>query len=828
MSLPNNPRAKCWGWFKLIPGDAKNVECAFKSCKEHIPYVEGDTTSTRKMNEHVKKIHNLDTEKDSPPIPSSTPTLQSMWNGKQPTSLTDSEKMENIAKFFAVHSIPRSIFGSPTYQSAHSESIPAGMHRVKNLESAMDTLYKKQCQELTGELIDRLSTMETDAWKSFSKEWVSFIINGRFWKTIQQKDREFKNIVIKMLEDNIELLQKETGTILIAAVSDNCNKITLPLFEVCSKKGILCLRCSPHSMNLVLQDLWNEDPDLTSLNKKIVAITRMLMSNKKYAEVFYKHQLDWIATFPIGKRPNVRKLLKAAAARWSSRSTCWERFLELAGVIQKTLSDLKLTWKNVAEYVENATKMLREDILDAKTRRNLETEAVKEKEEISKMFELEDDEDDEEELTPVDPSNKGYLELSTQEIDLIHNLYHGVIRQQNAWVLTMQNQNFSLFELSVLWKKIKEHCIDVEKWNEHIHAPLKKEVDPDGNKQEIQGIWLNFATLLQSRSFQFNDLSISLIEHFDPKFKGVYSFENHSEEAKNLLDFEQEGSTATTSASSQSPSDSEKSNQDLHSIGVLLTHRILSLRDGLKLELSDVRKQLRVEYMHYMSKTYVRPKDFDKCTLQEFWKYQTCFPDIKANEEKSTNAMPYLATFVLAIMGATAANVGVERSFKCQKFVLTAERNRLSEYKTNQEMMIRFNHFSDSREEKSRERIGNVLKKGFKSKYSEQEIQAIDAKIDEKEEKRVEEKKKKKTHPKKSQPPSTHKASETEKKSKKYKNLDSLGKRQSTFDLVPRPKIQDDDETDDDYNEVPDEPPKKKKKKDKAPVEVAATEEEEE
>ena len=106
-----------------------------------------------------------------------------------------------------------------------------------------------------------------------------------------------------------------------------------------------------------------------------------------------------------------------------------------------------------------------------------------------------------------------------------------------------------------------------------------------------------------------------------------------------------------------------------HSIGVLLTHRILSLRDGLKLELSDVRKQLRVEYMHYMSKTYVRPKDFDKCTLQEFWKYQTCFPDIKANEEKSTNAMPYLATFFLAIMGATAANVGVERSFICQKFI---------------------------------------------------------------------------------------------------------------------------------------------------------------
>ena len=159
---------------------------------------------------------------------------------------------------------------------------------------------------------------------------------------------------------------------------------------------------------------------------------------------------------------------------------------------------------------------------------------------------------------------------------------------------------------------------------------------------------------------------------------------------------------------------------------------------------------------------------------------------------------------------------------------MTAERNRLSEYKTNQEMMIRFNHFSDSREEKSRERFGNVLKKGYKSKYSEQEIQAIDAKIDEKEEKRVEEKNKKKTHPKKSQPPSTQKASETEKKSKKYKNLDSLGKRQSTFDLVPRPKIQDDDETDDDYNEVPDEPPKKKKKKDKAPVEVAATEEEEE
>ena len=192
-----------------------------------------------------------------------------------------------------------------------------------------------------------------------------------------------------------------------------------------------------------------------------------------------------------------------------------------------------------------------------------------------------------------------------------------------------------------------------------------------------------------------------------------------------------------------------------HSIGVLLTHRILSLRDGLKLELSDVRKQLRVEYMHYMSKTgktYSRPKDFDKCTLQEFRKYQTCVQDIKANEEKSTNAMPYLATFVLAIMEATAANVAVERSFKCQKFVWTAERNRLSEYKTNQEMMIRFNHFSDSREEKSRERFGNVLKKGFKSKYSEQEIQAIDGKIDEKEEKTVEEKNKKKTYPKKSQP----------------------------------------------------------------------------
>ena len=145
MSLPKNPRAKCWGWFKIIPGNSNDVECAYASCKKHIPYVEGNTTGTRKMNEHIEKVHCLRADVDTPPISSSQSQLK--WGEKQST-FSEMEKMEKIAHFFAVNSILRSVFASLTYQSAHVECIPAGMHHTRNIDAAIESLYKNSVRNL--------------------------------------------------------------------------------------------------------------------------------------------------------------------------------------------------------------------------------------------------------------------------------------------------------------------------------------------------------------------------------------------------------------------------------------------------------------------------------------------------------------------------------------------------------------------------------------------------------------------------------------------------------------------------------------------------------
>jgi hypothetical protein len=112
-----------------------------------------------------------------------------------------------------------------------------------------------------------------------------------------------------------------------------------------------------------------------------------------------------------------------------------------------------------------------------------------------------------------------HVEITNAEIELINNIFYGVIESHNKWIKEMQCINFTLYELSVWWRRMKDHCVDIQLWRSHIHEKCLKEVSSDGNKDHIQKLRTNFAVIIQSRSLQFNDLLISLVEHFDPKFK---------------------------------------------------------------------------------------------------------------------------------------------------------------------------------------------------------------------------------------------------------------------------------------------------------------------
>jgi hypothetical protein len=319
---------------------------------------------------HQTRKHNWDVNVDPPPPPKSGQS-KLFFGGREEIFVDDEKQMDAIAECFAVHSLSRIIFESPLYQKVHAKSTPKGYNRVEDLNTAIRRVYVRQFAEVCKILCKTLSTMETDGWKSFGKDWISFLVSGRFYKTVQYSDREFKTKIVELLKELLADLEKNTGTILIGIVSDNCGKITLPLMEVSSKQGFLVLRCTPQSFNLVLTDLWSEDPVLTALNRKIVAITRLIMNNKAYSIVFKNKQEDWLRSLPEPsdrkkKKPGIRVLNKVTANRWSSRGSCWERFLELIKPVQSTLAELKLTWRDVAEYVQNMASLLQDELTDSK------------------------------------------------------------------------------------------------------------------------------------------------------------------------------------------------------------------------------------------------------------------------------------------------------------------------------------------------------------------------------------------------------------------------------------------------------------------------------
>jgi hypothetical protein len=179
-------------------------------------------------------------------------------------------------------------------------------------------------------------------------------------------------------------------------------------------------------------------------------------------------------------------------------------------------------------------------------------------------------------------------------------------------------------------------------------------------------------------------------------------------------------------------------------VRVRILHRILTKRDDQGgISLKDVRSQLIKEYMHSSSRQFKKSGDFSTQTYQEFWKYQTCFPDIVENEKKGVNAMPYLGHLILALINITVANVGVERSFKCQKFILKAERNRLSP-QVSMKRCVFGSTTAAIMDAKFNERFANVMKQTNFSKHSIDEMEKFTF-IDKKEVERGENKKRKKS-----------------------------------------------------------------------------------
>ncbi len=85
--------------------------------------------------------------------------------------------------------------------------------------------------------------------------------------------------MLEILNSTFTEIENQSNSILVAGISDNCNKITIPMFEVCSQRGMLAVHCTAHTFNLALIDLWNNDKDMNKLNKKIAIIIRMIMNN---------------------------------------------------------------------------------------------------------------------------------------------------------------------------------------------------------------------------------------------------------------------------------------------------------------------------------------------------------------------------------------------------------------------------------------------------------------------------------------------------------------------------------------------------------------------
>jgi len=74
------------------------------------------------------------------------------------------------------------------------------------------------------------------------------------------------------------------------------------------------------------------------------------------------------------------------------------------------------------------------------------------------------------------------------------------------------------------------------------------------------------------------------------------------------------------------------------------------------------------------------------------------------------------------------------------KFVIKAERNRLSEKTINEEMMIRFNSTSEKVQDSAQLRLQQVIQKGFSSTHIEQDRASYQEDVDQLEEASVQKK----------------------------------------------------------------------------------------
>jgi len=268
--------------------------------------------------------------------------------------------------------------------------------------------------------------------------------------------------------------------------------------------------------------------------------------------------------------------------------------------------------------------------------------------------------------------NDTYL-LSAMEMEMINNFSIGFFQYVHEFMLKVQNHRLTLIEWTLLWKELRIYVALVQRWDKNDLPWIEKLQTRyhETAEKDLKDLWCCILSIMDTRSSQFNDRLVSIVESLFPFPIGLqHSYADNVDVLEKFL------------GKGPLPREDEREFM-LWDLGPRVVHRIITLQasnsPGIVPILDIVREKIHAELSLF----------HDRSTWTSSWIGKSHDPIEFWDHQKST--FPYLSCLALSMFKLEVTNANVERSMKTLGSIVTTKRNSLSIAKINEEMMIKYN-----------------------------------------------------------------------------------------------------------------------------------------
>jgi hypothetical protein len=270
------------------------------------------------MKKHLTDLHKVDINHDSPLHEN---FFDQKPNLKQPKLNFDFSKKKNdiktLGKTFAINNICNQVADNELFKSTFKESLPSTFNSKLVVEGKIDAAKEevdKTIIKLNKQTVSLL--IDSTVIKNQSREFFNFILNDEFIESVEHCGNETKENMVSFIHPKIINYEKIYKCLIININTDNTNKATAPIKEICNiDKFRIMTTCITHSSALAWKDLLVNNEKMKEIISRINLITKIIRNTKT-------GRIEW-------KKHCKIKLLKFSVCKWMSFLLMIQRFLDV-------------------------------------------------------------------------------------------------------------------------------------------------------------------------------------------------------------------------------------------------------------------------------------------------------------------------------------------------------------------------------------------------------------------------------------------------------------------------------------------------------------------